>query len=144
MGILSPVYDASFDSVSFFELAESGFYPGVDVGTEGTLQSLTGGTHIYTDMGQSPLIFEIQAGVEGTQKAALLTKRGVTGSLIWSRGTMTVKLLDITPSEADAVNGNTLTLKFFTTQLPGAPSVTRLLTDTRSALLTDSGDYLTE
>lgn len=147
MGILSPIYDASFDSTQFLELVSNNFYPGIDVDTDGTLYSHMGGTHTYIDMGRAPLIFEVIAGVEGAQKTSLLGKRGDTGTLVWSRGTHTATLLDITPTEADAsgLDGNILTLKFFATSVPtGIAPAARILTDTYLRLTTDDGDYLTE
>src|SRR5215216_6643780 len=108
MGILSSYYAASFDSTGFWE--QGAWYPGMSVETDGTLYNQTGGNHTYVDMGRAPLIFEISAGVEETQKAALIAKRGDTGTLVWSRGSQTVTLLDILPTEADAMDGHTLTL----------------------------------
>ena len=51
MGILSPLYQSSFDSTQFFELGA--WYPGVDITTDGTLISHTGGTHTFIDMGRA-------------------------------------------------------------------------------------------
>ncbi len=113
MGILSPYFDASFTGTSFWELGQ--WYPGISVETDGThIQDI--GTFI--DMGRAPLIFEIEAGVEETQKAAILAKRGDSGTLVWSRGSQTVTLLDITPTEADALDGHKLVLRFFTDDIP--------------------------
>ena len=141
MGRLSPQYDASFDGVSFWE--QGVFYPGRDVTTEGTLYSYGAGSHAYIDMGQGAPPFEIVAGVEATQAAALLTKRGVSGSLIWSRGSQTATLLDILPTEADAVNGNTYTLRFFSNSFPSnVVPANAIVTESGDPIVTESGDYI--
>ena len=141
MGILSPYFDASFDGASFWELGQ--WYPGIDVETEGTLHSLGSGVHTFVDMGRAALVFEVQAGVEGTQLAALDGKRGDSGSLVWSRGTMTATLLDIlrNPGEADAFDANAVTLRFFSGDLPaGAVSSTAFITEAGDTFVTEAGD----
>lgn len=144
MGILSPLYDASFAGVSFWE--QGAWYPGIDVTTDGTLISLTGGTHVFFDMGRAPLLFEIEAGVEAAQRTALEVKRGDSGTLVWSRGSHTCTLLDITPKEADAVDGHTLTLRFFTTDLPsgggGGSGVATFVTELNETLITEPVETL--
>lgn len=143
MGILSPLYDKSFDGVSFFELVSSGYYPGMDVETEGTLYNLGGGVHTYVDMGRAPGIFEIVVGVEATQATALIGKRGDTGTLVWSRGSQTATLLDILPTEADvaAFDAQKLTLKFFSDDIAGGVvSSTAFLTEAGDTFVAEAGD----
>jgi hypothetical protein len=145
MGILSPYYAASFTGTSFWEQDSSGWHPGLTVETDGTLYNQMGGNHTFIDMGRAPIIFEIQAGVEGAQATSLLAKRGDSGTLVWSRGTMTATLLDILPTEADisALDANTLTLRFFSDDLPSSiiPSG-GLTSDAGALLLTDGGAYI--
>ena len=139
MGILSPHYDASFTGTAFFELGQ--WYPGMDVTTDGTLHARIDNGHTYVDMGRAPLIFDISAGVEETQKAALLAKRGDSGSLVWSRGTQTATLLDILPTEADALDANTITLRFFSDDLPaGAVSSGSFITEASETFITEAGE----
>jgi hypothetical protein len=141
MGILSPRYAAAFDGVGFFELGT--WYQGMTVETDGTLYSRVGSGHTYVDMGRAPLIFEISAGVEETQKAALIAKRGDSGTLVWSRGSQTATLLDILPTEADAVDGHTLTLRFFSDDLPAgvAPS-SAVISENGAYMLTEAGEFI--
>src|SRR5690349_9292813 len=114
MGILSPYYNGSFDTTAtFWEQSSSGFTPGMDVTTEGTLYNHTGGVHTFVDMGRGAGIFQIEVAVEATQKAALIAKRGVSGTLVWSRGSQTATLLDILPSKLDVVDANRVSLRFF-------------------------------
>jgi hypothetical protein len=145
MGILSPFYAGTFASVSFWEQDSSGWHPGLTVETDGTLINLTGGNHVFMDMGRSPIIFDIVAGVEGAQATSLLAKRGDSGTLVWSRGTMTATLLDILPTEADVsgLDANTVTLRFFSDDLPSSivPSG-GLTSDAGALLLTDGGAYI--
>lgn len=141
MGILSPLYSAVFDGVSFMELGE--WHPGISIETDGTLHSSTSGAHFFVDMGRAPIAFEVQAGVEATQRTALEGKRGDSGTLVWSRGTQTAILLDILPTEADAFDASTITLRFFASGLPSS-TTTYLLTDLYLSLTSDGGDYLTE
>lgn len=139
MGILPPLYDASFDATEFWELGA--WYPGMSVETDGTLYHRIGAGHTYVDMGRAPLIFEVSAGVEETQKAALIAKRGDSGTLVWSRGSQTVTLLDIIPTEADALDGHTLTLRFFSDDLPaGVVSSTAFITEGGDTFITEGSD----
>lgn len=141
MGILSGYFDASFDSTQFWEQVQSGFYPGMDVVTEGTLYNRTGGSHTYIDMGRGPGIFEITVGVEAAQGAALIAKRGDSGSLVWSRGTQTATLLDILPTEADAFDAATYTLRFFSDDMPaGVVASNAWLTQSGDTWIGQSGD----
>jgi hypothetical protein len=117
MGILSALYDGSFDSTGFQEQAESGWLPGRDVMTEGTLYSRMGGGHTYVDMGQGGGVFELRVGVEAAQKAALEGKRGDSGTLVWSRGSQTATLLDILPSQAGVLDGYIVTLRLFSNDI---------------------------
>ena len=145
MGILSPLYSGSFASVSFFE--QGAWYVGMDVETEGTLHNLGGGNHIYVDMGQAPGLFEISVGVEATQAAALLAKRGDSGTLVWSRGSQTATLLDIIPTEADAMDGHTYTLRFFSDDIAGGAVVasSAIITEGGDPILTEAGEaWITE
>ena len=140
MGILSPHYGTTaFDGVGFFELGA--WFQGMDVKTDGTLYARIDNGHTYIDMGRAPLVFDVQAGVEETQKAALLAKRGDSGSLVWSRGTQTATLLDILPTEADALDANTITLRFFSDDLPaGAVSSGAFLTEASETFITEAGE----
>ena len=141
MGILSTAYAGSFDSTQFMELSSSNFHPGMDIVTDGTLYNRTGGSHTYVDMGRAPSLFTIEVGVEGTQRTALEGKRGVTGSLVWSRGTQTATLLDIVPSDVDVVDANKVNLRFFSNDIPSSvvPSTARL-TERGDVRLTEFGD----
>ena len=143
MGILSTAYAGSFDSTQFMELSSSNFHPGMDIVTDGTLYNRTGGSHTYVDMGRAPSIFTIEVGVEGTQRAALEGKRGVSGSLVWSRGTQTATLLDILPSDVDVVDANKVSLRFFSNDLPsGVVSTTAIITEGGATIITESGDTI--
>ena len=142
MGLLSPYYGTNaFDGVSFWE--QGAYYPGMDVETEGTLYNLGGGVHTYVDMGKAAGLFSIVVGVEGTQAAALIAKRGVSGTLVWSRGSQTATLLDILPTEADAMDGQTLTLKFFSDDTPAGVVPTGVMaTESGDVMITESGDSM--
>lgn len=147
MGLLSPYYGSTaFDGVSFFE--QGAHYPGMDVETEGTLYNLGGGVHTYVDMGQAPGIFELSVGAEGTQAAALISKRGDTGTLVWSRGSQTATLLDIIPTEADVAgfDSNTYTLRFFSDDMPAEVTPSgAFLTEGGDTFITEGGDtFVTE
>jgi len=141
VGLLSPFYAATFDSTQFWELGQ--WYVGMDVITESTLHSHTGGTHTFVDMGMAAGIFEITAGVEAAQLAALDAKRGASGSLVWSRGTQTATLLDIihTPGQAGEHDAYTVTLRLFSDDLPsGVVAGTAFITEGGDTFITEGGD----
>jgi hypothetical protein len=143
MGRIANHYGASFDGVSFWEQSSGSFHPGMDVNSSGTLYNHTGGTHTYVDMGKAAGLFEINAAVEAAQRTALEAKRGVSGSLIWSRGTQTATLLDILPSEVDGFDGHKLTLRFFSDGFPSAVlAATAFITESSDTFITESGETL--
>ena len=144
MSLLSPLYDASFAAVSFQEQSSSGWLPGRTFDTHGTQYS-NEGNHTYIVSGEKAEPFEITAGVDGTQATALLGKRGDTGTLVWSRGSMSATLLDVIPSKAGPLDAYTVRLRFFSTATPTAPGDTNtyLVSDSGAFILDDSGNFIT-
>jgi hypothetical protein len=148
MGLLSPYYGSTaFDGVGFWEQSQGqDTRPGRDILTDGTLYNI-GGAYLYVDMGETAQTFDIVAGVEGAELTSLRAKRGVTGSLVWSRGTWTATLKDIRPQPGRAGNldAYTVTLTFFSTSYPsGSIPGDGLLSDGGAYLTSDGGAYLTQ
>jgi hypothetical protein len=147
MGILSPHYNLTFDGVSAWEQSSSGYLPGRMIGTEGTLYSLRDGVHVFSDMGRADPPWEITVAVEGTQRAALQGKRGVEGTLVWSRGTQTATLLDIidSPGKAGAFDAYTIVLRLFSADTPsGVTASSGLTSEAGDLFITEAGEYLAQ
>ena len=146
MGVLDAYYDSSFDGVSFWSQSDgSDHRSGKDVETAGTKYSLGGGDHVYIDMGQAHAPFEIVAGVNGAEYTSIKAKRGVTGTLVWSRGSMSATLLDIIPQpgKAGPLDAWTIQLRFFSTDAPaGVTPSGAFTTEGGSEFTTEGGDAL--
>jgi hypothetical protein len=113
--LLSPYYDASFDGVSFWEQSQGGFYPQRSVTTEGAAQHTpASSSNAFDDQGAGAEPFEITVAVEGAEYRALLAKRGDTGTLSYSGGSVSVLLLDIIdkPGKAGSYDAYTIGLRF--------------------------------
>lgn len=115
MTILTPYYDASFDGVSFFELAESGFYTQRPVTTAGgALHQPASDTSTFDDQGAGAEPFELTVGVDGAEYLALLGKRGDNGTLSYSGGSLSATLIAIIdrPGKAGPLDSYTIVLRF--------------------------------
>lgn len=122
MGVLDSLYDASFASVGFFELDQNNARPGIDQETAGTTYSTGGGNHIYIDCGRVYASFEIVVGMNTAEYVAMRAKRGDSGTLTWSRGSMSATLLAVIPQpgKAGPLEAWTVALRFFSTDTPSA------------------------
>lgn len=146
MGIIANAYDGSFDSIPFLELMQGQGRPSRNLLAAGSLNSHRNGTFTFIDMGTTTEPFTINVAVEGTQKTALEGKRGVTGNLVFSRGTWNATLLDVLPQPGK--NGDldiyNLALQLFSTSNPsGGPPDNALLSDDGHYILSDDGKYIT-
>lgn len=109
MIILTPLYDASFDGVDFFE-APGAFYPDRSVTTEGGVLGST-----FIDLGEGAEPFELAAGVDESEWAALMAKRGDVGTLVFSGSAgLTCKLLAVLdrPGLAGNLGAYSIVLRF--------------------------------
>lgn len=145
MGIIAENYDGNFDSVPFLELMQGQGRPSRNLLAAGTLHSHRNGTHTFIDMGDTTEPFTINVAVEGIQKTALEGKRGVTGNLVFSRGTWSATLLDVLsqPGKNGDLNIYNLALQLFSTDKPsGSVPSNAILSDDGKYLLSDDGKYL--
>lgn len=147
MAILTPFYNMSFDGVQAWEQSPDGFYPQRSITTEGDARHRPASDDAsFDDQGAGAEPFEISVGVDGAEYAALMSKRGDSGTLVYSGGTLTACLVAILdrPGKAGPLDAYTLSLRF----QPGAtvyrPSIA-LQVDTAtfpSSSVVDITDYL--
>lgn len=115
MTILTPLYNSSFDSVQFFELSQSGFYAQRPITTEGTDQHQpASSSNAFDDQGEGAEPFELSVGVDGAEYLALMGKRGDSGTLVYSGGSLTCVLIAIIdkPGKAGPFDAYTISLRF--------------------------------
>ena len=115
MSLLSPYYQSSFDGVSFWEQSAGGFYPQKSTTTEGgPLHQPASDTSTLDDQGAGAEPFEISVGVDGAEYLALLSKRGDSGTLAYSGGSLTCVLIAIIdrPGKAGALDSYSVVLRF--------------------------------
>lgn len=116
MSILAPFYDMTFDGVSAWEQSASNFYPQRPITTEGEAHHQPASDNAtFDDRGQGADPFEIVVGVDGAEYASLMAKRGDTGTLSYSGGSLTATLLAIIdkPGKAGPLDAYTITLRFY-------------------------------
>lgn len=145
--MLDDLYSADFAGVGFFELDQGNARPGVDQETAGTKYSTGGGNHIYIDCGRSYAPFEIAAGMNTAEYTAIRAKRGDSGTLTWSRGSMSATLLDVTPQpgKAGPLEAYTVVLRFWSTDTPTSVGASEgMITESSEFFITEAGEYIVQ
>lgn len=126
MGLLSSYYGASFAGVSFWEQEQNGWRPDRARTTEADVwKRPASNSASLNDRGAGAEPFTLVAGVEGAEHVALFAKRGDAGTLIYSGGTISARLVDVldTPGKAGDLDAYTISLRFLPYTEADRPSV---------------------
>jgi len=112
---IASFYNGSFGGTSFFEQSASGYTPGRPITTEGDVRHRPGSSdNDFDDQGAGAEPFTIVVAVDLAEYQALIIQRGDTGTLVYSRGSITATLIQVqdTPGKADPFDIYTISLVF--------------------------------